>query len=76
MVTKPVRFSNHAREEMARREIPLEVVKEVLDNPEQVLPEHGGLLARRGVVTMRGKRYRVRVVVAERPDATVVITVY
>ena len=61
---------------MARREIPLEVVNEVLNNPEQVLPEHNGLLARRAVVTMHGKRYRVRVVVAERTSETLVITVY
>jgi len=73
---KPVRFSNHAREEMARRDIPLEVARKVLDDPDQILPEHDGLVARQGYVTMDGRRYRVRVVVAERLDATVVVTAY
>jgi hypothetical protein len=76
LATKPVRFSDHAREEMARRDVPLEVVQEVLKNPDQILPEHGGLVARQGRVTMFGRKFLVRVVVAERPTETVVVTVY
>jgi len=73
---KPVRFSDHARVEIVRRGIPYEVVERVLNNPEQVVPEHGGLAARQSRVESDGKQYLVRVVVAERPDATVVVTVY
>jgi len=61
---------------MARRGIPLEVVQKVLENPDQILPEHGGLMARQGRVTMEGMRYLVRVVVDERRYETVVVTVY
>ncbi len=48
----------------------------MLDSPEQVVPEYGGLTARQSRVELEGKQYLVRVVVADRPDATVVVTVY
>jgi hypothetical protein len=73
---KPVRFSSHARLEIARRDIPVEVVEKVLSNPEQVVPEHGGLMARQSRVESEGKQYLVRVVVAEQPDVTIVVTAY
>jgi hypothetical protein len=76
LATKSVRFSDHARVEMARRGIPFEVVQQVLKNPDQILPEHGGLVARQGRVVMEGSRYLIRVVVAERRNETVVVTVY
>lgn len=43
---KPVRFSDHARLEIVQRDIPFEVVERVLSNPEQSVPEYGGLVAR------------------------------
>jgi hypothetical protein len=73
---KPVRFSNHAREEIVRRDIPIEVVEQVLSSPEQVVPEHGGLMARQSRVELEGKQYLMRVVVAEQPDVTIVVTAY
>lgn len=73
---KPVRFSEHARLEIVRRSIPFEVVELVLSSPEQSVPEHGGLTARQSRVDLEGKQYLIRVVVAERPDATVVVTAY
>jgi hypothetical protein len=48
----------------------------VLNNPEQIVPEYGGLEARQSRVELEGKRYLVRVIVAERPDAIVVVTAY
>jgi hypothetical protein len=73
---KPVRFSDHARLEIVRRDIPFEVVEQVLGSPEQVVPEHGGLVVRQSRVESEGKQYLVRVVVAEQPDAAVVVTAY
>jgi hypothetical protein len=73
---KPVRFSDHACSEIVRRDIPFEVVEQVLGSPEQVVPEHGGLAALQSRIELEGRQYLVRVVVAERPDATVVVTVY
>jgi len=62
--------------EIARRDIPFDVVEHVLSNPEQSVPEHGGLVARQSRVELEGKQDLVRVVVAEHPDATAVVTVY
>jgi len=73
---KPTRFSDHARLEIVRRDIPFEVVEHVLNSPEQFVPEHGGLVARQSRIEMEGKPYLVRVIVAEQPDATVVVTAY
>ncbi len=61
---------------MTRREIPLAAVQQVMKNPDQIVPEHGGLVARQGRVTLGGRRFLVRVVVAERSAETVVVTVY
>jgi len=73
---KPVRFSDHARVEIVRRGIPFEVVERVLSSPEQSVPEHGGLVARQSRVESEGRQYLVRVVVAEQPDVSVVVTAY
>jgi hypothetical protein len=73
---KPVRFSDHARLEIVRRDIPFEVVEQVLSSPEQSVPEHGGLVARQSRVELEGRQYLVRVIVAEQPDASVVVTAY
>jgi hypothetical protein len=73
---KPVRFSDHARLEIVRRDIPFEIVERVLSSPEQSVPEYGGLVARQSRVELEGKQYLVRVIVAERPDASVVVTAY
>ena len=73
---KPVRFSDHARLETVRRDIPFEVIEQVLSSPEQSVPEHGGLMALQSRVELEGRPYLVRVVVAESPDATVVVTAY
>jgi len=73
---KPVKFSDHARLEIDRRGIPAKVVEQVLSNPEQVVPEHGGLTARQSRVELDGKQYLVRVIVGEQPDAVVVVTAY
>ena len=62
--------------EIVRRGIPFEFVELVLSSPEQSVPEHGDLVARQSRVELGGKQYLVRVVVAERPDATVVVTAY
>jgi len=73
---KPVKFSDHARMEIDGRDIPAKVVEQVLSNPEQVVPEHGGLTARQSRVELDGKQYLVRVIVGEQPDAAVVVTAY
>jgi hypothetical protein len=61
------RFSHHARREMERRSIPLALVEEVLDRPEQVVPERAGRKAYQSRHGIGGKMFLVRVIV---DDAT------
>jgi len=70
------RFTRHADEEMIRRGIPRRIVQDVLDGPEQVVPEREGKSAYQSVVNMSGKNFLVRVIVDDRTDPGVVITVY
>jgi hypothetical protein len=69
-------FSRHAREEIARREIPEEVVMDVLRDPEQTvaLPNRRRVLQSR--VTMEGRLYLVRVIVAAQDSEQLVVTAY
>ncbi len=70
------RFTRHAEEEMVLRRIPRRVVQDVLDHPEQVVPEREGRRAYRSVVEMGGKMFLVRAIVDDRGDPAVVVTVY
>lgn len=70
-------FSRHALEEMQRRAIPRHVVESVLDGPQQVTAEYGGRKAYQSQVALEGgKTYLVRVIVDDRADPAVVMTVY
>jgi hypothetical protein len=70
------RLTRHADEEMARRQIPRQVLQEVLDHPQQIVPEREGRRAYQSVVDLGGKMYMVRAIVDDRSDPAVVITVY
>ena len=67
------KFTPHAIEEMQEREIPLQVVMAILNNPEQIIEEQRNRQAYQSDVTINGKIYIVRLIVE--PDGTVV-TVY
>jgi hypothetical protein len=71
------RLSRHAREELVSRRIPAEMLDAVLDRPEQVVAEQGGLRAYQSKFEFeRGKMFLVRAIVAEEADPPVVVTVY
>lgn len=70
------RLSNHARQEMERRKISPAVLEEVLENPEQTTPETAGRTAYQSRENINGKMFLVRVIVDERFDPAVVVTVY
>ncbi len=67
------RFSPHAVEEIQERDIPLQIVLFVLNDPGQILAEKKGRSAYQSKVEINGEFYVVRAVVE--PDGTVV-TVY
>ena len=71
------RISNHAREEMERRRIPLALLESVLDSPQQVILEKGGKKAYQSKVDFGdGKIFLLRAIVDENADPAVVVTVY
>ncbi len=70
-------ISRHAREEMERRAIPLNIVETVLRNPQQIVDEYGNKKAFQSIMDIGiGKDYLVRVIVNDTLDPARVITVY
>lgn len=71
------KLSRHVREEMERRSIPLTMLKSVLENPQQVLPERGGKKAYQSQLDFGGgKIFLLRAIVDETVDPAMVVTVY
>jgi hypothetical protein len=69
-------LSDHVREEIVRRRIPLVVVESVLANPQQKVPEHGDVLCYQSKIEINQKEYLVRVMVNETLPLARVVTVY
>ncbi len=70
-------ISRHARDEMNRRGIPLNIVEIVLQNPGQIVDEHGNKKAYQSIIDARtGKNYLVRVILNDTVDPAKVVTVY
>ncbi len=70
-------LSKHAEEEIKRRDIPLEFLEQVLENPEQIILEKNGAKAYQSKVTFEGgKIYLIRAIVSDETQPSVVITVY
>ncbi len=70
------RLSRHAREEIERRDIPLELLTSVLENPEQIIPERYGKQAYQSRVDFGGQVFLLRAIVAKDTDPPVVVTAY
>jgi len=71
------RISNHARWEMERRGIKVEMAMSVAANPEQRVPDRPGISIYQSRREFEdGKMYLLRVVVAEDTDPPVIVTVY
>lgn len=72
-----IRLSNHAREEMERREIPPALLDSVLGNPEQIVPGYAGTRVYQSRLDFGGGRvYLLRAVVDDTVDPALVVTVY
>jgi hypothetical protein len=70
-------LSQHAREEAARRQIPLALVDNVMQNPQQIVPEYGGKRAYQSQLDFgKGKIYLLRAIVDDTFDPALVVTVY
>jgi Domain of unknown function (DUF4258) len=70
-------FSNHALQEMTRRNILRTVVERVLDSPEQIVPgEENRTIYQSRLDNEEGGVYLIRVIVDIDRDPPLVITVY
>ncbi len=71
------RLSRHALEELRRRGIPRDLLEQVLQKPQQVLPERDGKKVYQSRVKFsEGKVFLLRAVVNDEAEPAVVITVY
>jgi hypothetical protein len=68
-------ISNHAREEMARRKIPADIVELVMAAPQQIIDTHNERKVYQSKMTIDGKLYLVRIIV-ELSDPLTIVTAY
>jgi hypothetical protein len=68
-------LSDHVREELARRRIPLAAMESVLDNPQQKVAEHEHVICYQSRIDINDKEYLVRVMVNEAMKPAKVVTV-
>ncbi len=70
-------LSRHAKQEMRRRAIPMELLESVLKNPQQVIEQPDGKKVYQSQLDFEGdKIFLLRAVVIEFADYTLVVTVY
>ena len=70
-------LSHHAEQEIKRRGIPMEMIRQTMESPEQILPERGGTKAYQSTFDFgSGKMYLVRVIVNDNTTPPVVVTTY
>ena len=70
-------ITNHARQEMDRRAIPVDVVEAVLGKPGQIVEEYGNKRAYQSIMDLGTEKcYLVRVIVDDTVMPGKVVTVY
>ena len=69
-------YSKHVHEELEKRKLPLSLLEEVLQAPEQKVPEVDEITCYQSRVEIDGKRYLLRVMVNDTVSPPVVVTVY
>lgn len=72
------RISNHAKTELVRRQLSRDLVLQVAEAPEQVVPARNGLECRQSRFpdASSGKEYLLRVIVNPKITPNLVVTVY
>lgn len=68
-------LTKHAQEKLVERNIPMTLVQSVLESPEQVVQEKG-MNVYQSRVEIGGKTQLLRVIVNDRTNPIIVITVY
>jgi len=71
------RISRHAKQEIEKRNIPVDIVDGILVSPDQIVEEYDNKKAYQSIIQMEdGKSYLVRVIVNNTIEPAVVVTVY
>lgn len=71
------RISRYAKQEIERRNIPVDIVDGILVSPDQIVEEYDNKKAYQSIIQMEdGKSYLVRVIVNNTIEPAVVVTVY
>lgn len=71
------KLSGHVKEEIRRRNIPLQLLESVLENPGQIVPERGEKKAYQSQVDFgQGKVFLLRAIVNDTVDPALVVTAY
>jgi len=69
-------LSNHASKELGNRQIPVELLETVLNEPQQIIPDEFDTVIFQSILTFpNGKNYLLRIIVAER-EPLHIITIY
>ena len=66
-------FTPHALKNMQERNVPLQVVLDVLNDPQEIVPEKKGRSSYQSIIEINGKPYLLRVIVEPNGE---VVTVY
>jgi len=69
-------ISRHAEEEMIRRQISLEQLASLMDHPDQIVEEHGGLVCYQCLSSKNGKPGLLRAIVNEAANPKKIVTIY
>jgi hypothetical protein len=72
-----LRLTPHAQRETRRRSIPVDLLQDVLTNPQQIVPAFGGRKAYQSVLDFGGgKTLLLRAIVEDWKEPAEVVTVY
>ncbi len=71
-----IRLTEHALEECERRNISVELVKAVLESPQQIVANIEGRQVYQSKITFADKIYLIRVIVEHSEQGVTVITLY
>lgn len=71
------RFSSHALEEIKKRQIPIELVEKILQNPQQILEQDEQIQIYQSKFTFNtNKTYLLRIFINIQVEPKVIVTVY
>ena len=71
-----IRFTTHALEECERRNIWVQLIKDIVDAPQQIVPNVEGRRVYQSKIVFDDKIYLVRVIVEVTEQEFVIITLY